>query len=158
VTAAMIARHRRYFALAAGILIAAPLVVGVVAPDSPASVLKEGRRLAPAPGWPATAAGWLALPSAFDSWAKDHFGLRQALIQAQFLGFNRAQVGKVLPVLLEKPGRHAGQAVGKSPYLQSVHIDDAADQIGQIVNVRIRAAVGNSLAGDLILEPMSCPA
>lgn len=78
----MIARHRRYFALAAAILIAAPLVIGLVAPDGPASVLKEGRRLAPAPGWPATAAGWLALPAAVDAWARDHFGLRQAMIQA----------------------------------------------------------------------------
>ena len=81
-TPPMIARHRRYFALAAAILIAAPLVVGLVAPDGPASVLKEGRRLAPAPGWPATGAAWLALPASVDAFLKDHFGLRQALIRA----------------------------------------------------------------------------
>ncbi len=78
----MIARHRHYFAAFAAILIAAPLVVGLVAPDSPASVLKEGRRLAPAPGLPTDSAGWLALPAAFDAYLKDHFGLRQALIRA----------------------------------------------------------------------------
>ena len=40
--------------------------------------------------------------------------------------FNRACVGQVLPVLFEKPGRHPGQLVGRSPYLQSVHAAAAA--------------------------------
>ncbi|MGO9358715.1 MAG: hypothetical protein ACLP1D_13735, partial [Xanthobacteraceae bacterium] len=74
----MIARRRRYFALCAAILIAAPLVIGLIAPDSPASVLKEGRRLAPAPGWPATADAWLTLPAARDADLKDPVGRRQA--------------------------------------------------------------------------------
>jgi hypothetical protein len=78
----MIGRRRRYFAVVAATLIAAPLVIGLVAPDSPANVLKEGRRLAPAPGLPETAAEWLALPAALDAYLKDHFGLRQALIRA----------------------------------------------------------------------------
>jgi hypothetical protein len=78
----MIARGRRYFALVAAILIAAPLVVGLVAPDGPAAVLKEGRSLAPAPALPATLAQWLALPAALDAYLKDHFGLRQAMIRA----------------------------------------------------------------------------
>jgi len=82
VTTGLIAPRRRYFALLAAILIAAPLVVGLVAPDSPASVMKEGRRLAPAPGWPTSAARLTALPAAVDAWLKDHFGLRQALIRA----------------------------------------------------------------------------
>ncbi len=74
--------RRRYFAVLALLLIAAPLVVGLVAPDSPAAVLKEGRRLAPAPRIPATGADWLALPAELDAYLKDHFGLRQALIRA----------------------------------------------------------------------------
>ena len=78
----MIARSRRYFALVAAILVAAPLVVGLVAPDGPAAVLKEGRRLAPAPALPSTGAEWLALPAALDAYLKDHFGLRQTLIRA----------------------------------------------------------------------------
>ena len=78
----MIAHRRRYFALVAAILIAAPLVIGLVSPDSPASVLKEGRRLAPAPGLPLSVAQWLALPAGLDAYLKDHFGLRQALIRA----------------------------------------------------------------------------
>ena len=41
------------------------------------------------------------------------------LLQQQQRAFNAACVGHVLPVLFEKPGRHDGQLVGRSPYLQS---------------------------------------
>jgi hypothetical protein len=78
----MLLGWRRYFALATFLLLATPLVVGLVAPDSPATVLKEGRRLAPAPRLPATGADWLALPAEFDAYLNDHFGLRQAMIRA----------------------------------------------------------------------------
>ena len=78
----MLLGWRRYFSVAAFLLLATPLVVGLVRPDSPAAVLKEGRRLAPAPRAPVDAAGWLALPAELDSYLKDHFGLRQVLIRA----------------------------------------------------------------------------
>jgi hypothetical protein len=78
----MLKRWRRYYAVAALLLLGAPLVVGLVWPDSPAAVLKEGRRLAPPPAKPGSGADWLALPTALDAYLRDHFGLRQALIQA----------------------------------------------------------------------------
>ena len=78
----MLLRHRRIFAPFAFSLLAAPLVVGLVAPDSPASVVREGRSLAPAPRLPTTRANWLTLPAAADAYLKDHFGLRQKLITA----------------------------------------------------------------------------
>ena len=49
----MLKRHRRYFAVLAFGLLATPLVVGLVRPDSPELILKEGRLLAPAPEAPA---------------------------------------------------------------------------------------------------------
>ncbi|MBV8778636.1 MAG: TRAM domain-containing protein, partial [Alphaproteobacteria bacterium] len=58
-------------------------------------------------------------------------------------------VGTTMPVLFERPGRHDGQVVGRSPYLQAVHADAAPALIGQIANVRIAAAGANSLAGAL---------
>ena len=94
----MLVRHRRVFALIAFFVLAAPLVVGLFAPDSPATVLREGRLLAPAPRLPATEASWLALPAAIDAYLKDHFGLRQALITAHreltkpMLGFGNDSV------------------------------------------------------------------
>ena len=45
----------------------------------------------------------------------------QALLDEQQQAFNAAQVGRALPVLFEKPGRHPGQIAGRSPYLQAVH-------------------------------------
>ncbi len=78
----MLMSWRRYFALAAFLLLVTPLVVGLLWPDSPAAVLKEGRRLAPAPRPPVSGKDWLALPAGLDAYLSDHFGLRQALIRA----------------------------------------------------------------------------
>ena len=73
----------------------------------------------------------------------------QLLLTKQQRAFNEACVGRVLPVLLEKPGRHELQLVGRSPFLQSVHVTAAADRIGQIVQARISAATVNSLSGSI---------
>ncbi|HEX8644153.1 MAG TPA: tRNA (N6-isopentenyl adenosine(37)-C2)-methylthiotransferase MiaB [Allosphingosinicella sp.] len=70
----------------------------------------------------------------------------QALVGAQQLAFNRATVGRRTCVLLERAGRKPGQMVGKSPWLQSVHLETAA-AIGDIVEVEILSAGPNSLAG-----------
>ena len=58
----MLVSYRRYFALLAFLLLATPLVVGVIRPDSPSAILKEGRRLAAAPNAPATSDDWLGFP------------------------------------------------------------------------------------------------
>jgi tRNA-2-methylthio-N6-dimethylallyladenosine synthase len=76
----------------------------------------------------------------------------QALLEEQQRAFNAAQAGRTLPVLFEKTGRHAGQLVGKSPYLQAVHVTAPDRMLGQIVPVRIESAARNSLAGALELE------
>ena len=82
----------------------------------------------------------------------DRLARLQALLERQQRGFNAAQVGAVLPVLFERPGRHAGQAIGRSPYLQSVHAEGADRLIGAIVPVRITGAAHNSLGASLELE------
>jgi alginate O-acetyltransferase complex protein AlgJ len=78
----MLRRYRRYFAVLAFLLLATPLIVGIVKPDSPAAILKEGRKLAPAPATPDDPADWLILPKEIDAYLKDHFGLRQVMIRA----------------------------------------------------------------------------
>ena len=52
-------------------------------------------------------------------------------------------------MLFDKPGRKPGQAVGRSPYLQPVHVDGAASLIGEIHPVTIAAVLPNSLRGVL---------
>ncbi|HEV2082310.1 MAG TPA: tRNA (N6-isopentenyl adenosine(37)-C2)-methylthiotransferase MiaB [Brevundimonas sp.] len=73
----------------------------------------------------------------------------QALLTAQQVAFNRSQAGRVLPVLFERKGRHGAQAIGRSPYMQSVHVEDADHLIGQVVPVRILSGQQNSLTGEL---------
>jgi len=70
----------------------------------------------------------------------------QALINTQQHDFNRASVGRSTEILLERPGRKPGQLVGKTPWLQSAHIE-SDKPIGSIVDVEIISAGPNSLAG-----------
>ncbi len=75
----------------------------------------------------------------------------QAALNRDQLAFNQASVGKTCEVLVERKGKHAGQWLGKSPWLQSVWFEgDAA--IGDIVRVNLAEAGPNSLRGQL-LEP-----
>jgi tRNA-2-methylthio-N6-dimethylallyladenosine synthase len=74
----------------------------------------------------------------------------QALLNAQQLAFNRAKVGLRTELLLERPGRKPGQKIGKSPWLQSVHLETEA-QIGDVVAVELLSAGPNSLAGAHVL-------
>jgi tRNA-2-methylthio-N6-dimethylallyladenosine synthase len=73
----------------------------------------------------------------------------QAQINADQLAFNMNSVGKSCRVLLERPGKHPGQLVGKSPWLQSVHVQAEGLGIGDMVEVEIVQAGPNSLAGAL---------
>jgi tRNA-2-methylthio-N6-dimethylallyladenosine synthase len=75
----------------------------------------------------------------------------QALIEDQQQAFNQAQVGRVLPLLIEKKGRREGQIAGRSPYLQAVHLDGDEQLIGDITPVRIVAAGRASLSGERVL-------
>ncbi|MEQ1890775.1 MAG: radical SAM protein, partial [Alphaproteobacteria bacterium] len=73
----------------------------------------------------------------------------QALLDAQRLAFNASCVGRTLPVLFEKPGRHAGQIIGRSPYLQPVFADGDTALIGQVIRTQIIATGSNSLHGNV---------
>ena len=75
-----------------------------------------------------------------------------ALLMQQQKAFNAAQVGRTLPVLFERAGRHDGQILGRSPYLQAVHADGPANLIGRIVPVRITDAAMNSITGKIVAD------
>jgi tRNA-2-methylthio-N6-dimethylallyladenosine synthase len=57
-----------------------------------------------------------------------------------------------MPVLFEKAGRHPGQLVGRSPYLQLVHAEAGEELIARIVPVEIAAARANSRSGVIRLS------
>ena len=71
----------------------------------------------------------------------------QTLLLQQTANFNQGCVGRNLDVLLEKPGRQEGQLIGRSPYLQSVHLSAAGLKIGDIVPISIKSVGSNSLSG-----------
>ena len=88
----------------------------------------------------------------------------QALINEHQVEFNENSVGKVMEVLLEREGKLKGQLIGRSPYLQAVHVDvtkadngmDAradkaySEYMGKLVRVKIIEAGANSLKGELV--------
>jgi tRNA-2-methylthio-N6-dimethylallyladenosine synthase len=73
----------------------------------------------------------------------------QALITRQQRAAQDAMVGREVGVLFEKPGRLAGQMVGKSDYLHAVHVK-AEVAVGDLRRVRIVSSGANSLAGELV--------
>jgi tRNA-2-methylthio-N6-dimethylallyladenosine synthase len=73
----------------------------------------------------------------------------QALLGEQQEAFNRRFIGQEMDILLEKPGRHPGQLVGRSPWLQAVHVAAEGHRIGDMVRVHITGATRNSLAARL---------
>ena len=105
-------------------------------------------KYSPRPGTPAA-----AMPTAVAEDVKtERLHRLQALLAEQQQAFNAGCVGRTLPVLLEKPGRLPGQLIGRSPYLQSVHLDAPAERIGRIEAVTIEGAGRNSLAGALLRD------
>lgn len=70
----------------------------------------------------------------------------QAALNRHQAAFNAATVGRPCDVLIERPGKLPGQMLGKSPWLQSVHLMTAA-AVGDIVEVEIVSAGPNSVSG-----------
>ena len=77
----------------------------------------------------------------------------QAVIDASQADFNRRCVGRTVSVLFERLGRHRGQIVGRSPYLQPVQIEAPVSLIGKIAPVTITEVASNSLFGALTQQP-----
>jgi tRNA-2-methylthio-N6-dimethylallyladenosine synthase len=74
----------------------------------------------------------------------------QALVERQLKAFNEDCVGRRLDVLFEKAGRHPGQMVGRSPYLQPVHVAGPAELRGTVAPVDITGTAAHSLYGELV--------
>ena len=70
----------------------------------------------------------------------------QAALNRDQHAFNAATVGRTCTVLLERTGKLPGQLIGKSPWLQSVHLI-GNHAIGDLVEVTLAAAGPNSLTG-----------
>ncbi len=80
----------------------------------------------------------------------DRLARLQTLLTAQQHAVQQDMVGRTVKVLFEKPGRTAGQMIGKSDYLHAVYADAPPEVLGQVLPVRITASGPNSLAGVLL--------
>jgi tRNA-2-methylthio-N6-dimethylallyladenosine synthase len=76
----------------------------------------------------------------------DRLARLQARIAETQLAFNRSTVGLDTQILIERPGRRAGQMIGRSPWLQSVHVDTDAPP-GTFLDITFTAAGPNSMTG-----------
>jgi len=77
----------------------------------------------------------------------------QTELERQQMAFNKASVGQTMGVLFDRIGKETGQLVGRSPYMQAVHIDagDKAEEIlNRITEVKITAGGARSLKGEFI--------
>ena len=99
-------------------------------------------KYSPRPGTPAATMADQVPAEVMD----DRLQRLQAALNRDQAAFNAAMVGKRCAVLLERPGRHPGQLIGKTPWLQSVHVTRDAS-IGDLIDVAIVAAGPNSLSG-----------
>nr|WP_290491952.1 tRNA (N6-isopentenyl adenosine(37)-C2)-methylthiotransferase MiaB [Hyphomonas sp. UBA4508] len=108
-------------------------------------------KYSPRPGTPASAME-LQVPEP----VKTEPSMRlQALLAEQQLEFNRNCLGREMGVLLERHGKLEGQLVGKSPYMQPVHVSGLPESaLGQIVRLKITEALPNSLGGELVDAPV----
>ena len=101
-------------------------------------------KYSPRPGTPAATMDGQVAKEVMD----DRLQRLQAALNRDQLAFNEASVGRTCEILVERKGKHAGQWLGKSPWLQSVWFEgDAA--IGDLVQAELVEAGPNSLAGRL---------
>jgi len=104
-------------------------------------------RYSPRPGTPAADAE-AQVPEEVKA---ERLAALQELLSRQQEQFNARFEGREFPVLLEKPGRHPGQLVGRSPWMQAVHVDAGGEyRIGDMVMVRVEKAGKNALAAHII--------
>ncbi len=81
---------------------------------------------------------------------KERLDILQTLLFEYQDKFNQSCLGKTMPVLFENKGRHAGQLIGRTPYMQNVHALLDKKYLNQIINVKITEATTNSLSGEKI--------
>lgn len=102
-------------------------------------------KYSPRPGTPAALMEEQIAPEIMD----ERLQRLQALLNEQQHDFNKQALGRRTDILLERSGKLHGQLVGKTPWLQSVHIIAPELAIGDMVDVTIESAGPNSLQGRL---------
>jgi tRNA-2-methylthio-N6-dimethylallyladenosine synthase len=103
-------------------------------------------KYSPRPGTPAAEMGD-AVPTAV---MDERLARLQSLIDSQQAAFNAAMVGRTVDVLFERPGRRPGQVVGRTPYLQPLHVMASPEIVGEVLPVAVARLESYSLFGDIV--------
>ncbi|WP_306096942.1 tRNA (N6-isopentenyl adenosine(37)-C2)-methylthiotransferase MiaB [Qipengyuania flava] len=101
-------------------------------------------KYSPRPGTPAASMEGQVAKDVMD----DRLQRLQAALNRDQWAFNRATEGRTCEVLVERKGKHPGQWLGKTPWLQSAWFEGDVG-IGDLVQVELVEAGPNSLAGRL---------
>ena len=81
---------------------------------------------------------------------KERLEILQTKLFALQEKFNISCVGQTFDVLFEEFGRHKGQLIGRTPYMQNVHAEASGDMMGKIAKVQITGATTNSMEGTVV--------
>ncbi len=85
----------------------------------------------------------------------ERLAMLQELLNAQQEAFNYATKGRRLSVLMEREGRVDGQLVGRSPYMQAVHVEAPKRLLGSIVDIDVTYAGANSISGQVVTSDIT---
>ena len=88
--------------------------------------------------------------------AAERLGRLQRLLDEQKRAFNAAMVGRTLPVLFERRGRHPGQIAGRTPYMHWLHVQGDDGLIGTVAEASVTEASANGLGGVLAGRAPAC--
>ena len=98
---------------------------------------------------PGTPAGSMT-PQIPQTEKEDRLQTLQHLLREQQTRFNTLWLNKTFSVLFDRLGRHDNQYIGRSPYLQPVHVKSSENILGKILPVTINSIFPNSLEGHLL--------
>jgi tRNA-2-methylthio-N6-dimethylallyladenosine synthase len=100
-------------------------------------------KYSPRPGTPAaTLADQVA-----DATKSERLQRLQTALDAHRRRFDARLVGSTIEVLLERQGRHAGQLVGRTPYLQPIQVVLPSSHISEVILVTVTEVGSHSLFG-----------
>jgi tRNA-2-methylthio-N6-dimethylallyladenosine synthase len=81
----------------------------------------------------------------------ERLAILQEEINRQQFEFNKSCEGKILSVLFDRDAKFDNQILGKTVYMQSVHVAKLEDNLyGKICNVKITKALPTSLSGEVV--------
>ncbi len=78
---------------------------------------------------------------------KERLDILQDLLFSYQRKFNEESIGKTYDVLFEDKGRHTGQLIGRTPYMQNLHAELGKEYLNKIVKIKVTEATTNSLSG-----------